>query len=71
MLLAAEDLRLNVDGLDYGILIIYFAVVIGIGVLARRSIATSEDFFLSGRALPAGSPQDSGFRCSARLRRFG
>lgn len=48
-----DDLRLDVNVLDYGILIVYFAVVIGIGVLARRSIATSEDFFLSGRALPA------------------
>ena len=28
-------------------------VVIGIGVMARRAIATSEDFLLSGRSLPA------------------
>jgi solute:Na+ symporter, SSS family len=35
------------------LLVIYFTIVIGIGVLARRSVATSEDFFLSGRALPA------------------
>src|SRR3954451_12004472 len=48
-----QNLRLDVNLLDYAILIIYFAVVIGIGLLARRSIATSEDFFLSGRALPA------------------
>ena len=47
------DLRLNVNTLDYGILAVYFAVVIAIGVLARRAIATSEDFFLSGRSLPA------------------
>lgn len=58
MLLAAattggSELRLDVNGLDYAILAVYFAVVIGIGVMARRSIATSEDFFLSGRALPA------------------
>ncbi|MFN8077079.1 MAG: sodium:solute symporter family protein [Kineosporiaceae bacterium] len=50
---AAEDLRLDVNALDYGILAVYFAVVVAIGLLARRSIATSEDFFLSGRALPA------------------
>ena len=56
MLLAATTgggVRLGVNGLDYAILGVYFAVVIGIGVMARRSIATSEDFFLSGRALPA------------------
>jgi len=39
--------------LDFVLLAIYFVIVIGIGVLARRSVATSEDFFLSGRALPA------------------
>ncbi len=32
---------------------IYFALVVTIGVLARRAIATSEDFLLSGRSLPA------------------
>jgi SSS family solute:Na+ symporter len=46
-------LRLHVNALDIGILVVYFAVVIGIGVLARRSITTSEDFLLSGRSLPA------------------
>jgi SSS family solute:Na+ symporter len=44
---------LDVNGLDYGILAVYFILVITIGVLARRAIATSEDFFLSGRSLPA------------------
>ena len=46
-------LRLHVNALDIAILAVYFAVVLGIGVLARRSIATSEDFLLSGRSLPA------------------
>jgi SSS family solute:Na+ symporter len=49
----AANLRLDVNGLDYTILIIYFVVVIAIGLMARRAIATSEDFFLSGRSLPA------------------
>ena len=52
-LVAADNLKLSVNLLDYAILVVYFAVVIGIGVAARRSIATSEDFFLSGRSLPA------------------
>jgi SSS family solute:Na+ symporter len=52
-LVAADSLRLNLGALDYVILIVYFVLVIAIGVMARRSIATSEDFFLSGRALPA------------------
>src|SRR6476469_8164595 len=46
-------LRLDVNFFDYTILTIYFALVITIGVLARRAIATSEDFLLSGRSLPA------------------
>jgi SSS family solute:Na+ symporter len=46
-------LRLNVDGLDYALLAIYFATVIGIGWIVRTSVRTSEDFFLSGRSLPA------------------
>jgi len=45
--------RLDVNAIDYTILGIYFAIVIAIGLLARRAVATSEDFFLSGRALPA------------------
>ncbi len=46
-------LRLDMNWLDYLILATYFAVVIGIGVAARRSIKSSLDFFLSGRSLPA------------------
>ena len=49
----AEGLRLQVNGVDYGILILYFITVLGIGFWARRSIKTSLDFLLSGRAMPA------------------
>ncbi|MFG2139621.1 sodium:solute symporter family protein [Streptomyces sp. NPDC048650] len=53
MITLAEGLRLPTNGLDYTILAIYFAVVLGIGFAARRSVRTSLDFFLSGRSLPA------------------
>ncbi|WP_019146117.1 sodium:solute symporter family protein [Aeromicrobium massiliense] len=54
MHLAADDaFRLNADFFDYTIVALYFAVVLGIGVLARRQVSTSIDFFLSGRSLPA------------------
>src|SRR4051794_38709564 len=33
--------------------VVYFAVVLGIGLAARRRVSDSLDFFLSGRALPA------------------
>jgi SSS family solute:Na+ symporter len=45
--------RLDVSTVDYAILALYFLVVLGIGVIARRSIKTDLDFFLSGRSLPA------------------
>jgi SSS family solute:Na+ symporter len=44
---------LNASALDYSILAIYFLVVLGIGAVARLSIKTDIDFFLSGRSLPA------------------
>jgi SSS family solute:Na+ symporter len=46
-------LRLDLNLLDYVILGCYFLTVLGIGVLARRSISSSLDFLMSGRALPA------------------
>jgi SSS family solute:Na+ symporter len=51
--LAASSLSLDASALDYAILGIYFAVVLGIGAVARLSIKTDLDFFLSGRSLPA------------------
>src|SRR5881392_2461349 len=39
--------------IDYAIMVLYFAFVLGIGPMLRRSIHTSEDFFLSGRSIPA------------------
>ena len=45
--------QLDVNLFDYGMLFVYFGLVVTIGVLARRAIATSEDFLLSGRSLPA------------------
>lgn len=53
MLLADNALRLNVGLLDYTLVAIYFVFVLGIGYLARQQVASSLDFFLSGRRLPA------------------
>jgi SSS family solute:Na+ symporter len=46
-------LRIDASALDYTIIALYFATVIGIGVAARRLVKTDLDFFLSGRSLPA------------------
>jgi SSS family solute:Na+ symporter len=39
-------------GVDYLILAIYFAFVLGIGWRLRKSVATSRDFLTSGRSVP-------------------
>ena len=49
----AQAQRLDAKPIDYTLLAIYFLIVLGIGFLARRSVASSLDFLLSGRALPA------------------
>jgi SSS family solute:Na+ symporter len=51
--IAASAISLDATALDYAILGIYFLVVLGIGWVARLSIKTDVDFFLSGRSLPA------------------
>ena len=48
----AETL-IDANAVDYAILAIYFGFVLGIGLLARRHVSDSVDFFLSGRSLPA------------------
>jgi SSS family solute:Na+ symporter len=45
--------HINLGTVDYWILAIYFVFVIGIGVVLKRFTKSSEDFFSSGRSLPA------------------
>ena len=53
VLAASSQLRLDANWVDYLLIAIYFVFVLGIGILARRSVSSSIDFFLSGRSLPA------------------
>jgi SSS family solute:Na+ symporter len=54
MVLAADSaLRLDAEFVDYLLIALYFVFVLGIGIMARRAVSSSLDFFLSGRALPA------------------
>ena len=39
--------------IDWAVFATYFLFVLGVGVAVKRSIRTSNDFFLSGRAMPA------------------
>jgi SSS family solute:Na+ symporter len=43
---------IHLGAIDYAILIVYFAFVLGIGWALRRFVRSSEDFFLSGRSIP-------------------
>ncbi|MBC2681290.1 sodium/solute symporter [Corynebacterium sp. 4HC-13] len=46
-------LRLDASWVDYALVAIYFAFVLGIGWAAKSKVSSSIDFFLSGRSLPA------------------
>jgi len=44
---------IQLSGIDYVILLVYFGFVIGIGWVLKRYMKGSADFFLSGRSIPA------------------
>jgi solute:Na+ symporter, SSS family len=44
---------MQLQWIDYLIILIYFAFVIGIGIVLKNFAKTSTDFFLSGRSIPA------------------
>src|SRR3954470_48432 len=50
---STPSVQLHLGLVDTVLLFIYFVFVIGIGFALKRAVATSTDFFLSGRALPA------------------
>ncbi|MBX6352998.1 MAG: sodium:solute symporter family protein [Thermoflavifilum sp.] len=43
----------HASAVDDVLIVAYFVFVIGVGWLLRRSVRTGEDFFLSGRSIPA------------------
>ncbi len=54
MVLAADSaLKLGANWVDYLLIATYFVFVLGIGIMAKRAVSSSLDFFLSGRSLPA------------------
>src|SRR6476661_2906299 len=53
MTLPLTSTIIDANAVDYLILATYFVFVLGIGLLARRHVSDSVDFFLSGRSLPA------------------
>src|SRR3954464_10192789 len=53
VLVASSALRLDSTGVVYLLIALYFVFVLGIGIVAKRAVSSSIDFFLSGRSLPA------------------
>ena len=45
--------HIDLGPIDYAILGVYFAFVLGIGWVVRRFVKGSDDFFLAGRSMPA------------------
>src|SRR5205823_2621229 len=43
----------SLAGIDYLIMLIYFAFVLGIGFALKRFMKTSSEFLLAGRSIPA------------------
>jgi len=48
-----DGVLLDMKFVDYALLFTYFAFVLGIGWMVKRSIKSSEDFFQAGRSIPA------------------
>src|SRR5438477_12925895 len=44
---------MQLTAIDWSIMAVYFAFVLGIGVVLKRQTRTSTDFFLAGRSIPA------------------
>ena len=44
---------MGLSSIDWIIMAVYFAFVLGIGAALKRYVKTSTDFFLAGRAIPA------------------
>lgn len=45
--------KISLHAVDYTILAAYIAVVIGIGFMLKRQVKSANDFFLSGKSIPA------------------
>jgi SSS family solute:Na+ symporter len=48
-----SDRLVHLSGVDILIVVLYFAMVIGIGFYLKRYTNTGEDFFLAGRSMTA------------------
>ena len=50
---AGSSMLIHLGVIDYCLLCVYFAFVLGIGFVVKKGVSGTKDFFESGRALPA------------------
>jgi SSS family solute:Na+ symporter len=48
-----QNISIQLGGVDYSILIIYFIFVLGIGAALKRYMKSGASFLTSGRSIPA------------------
>src|SRR5437868_14552879 len=53
MSMQLADVEMHLASIDYAVMLIYLAFVLGIGFVLKRVTRSSTDFFLSGRSMPA------------------
>ncbi|MFN8343000.1 MAG: hypothetical protein U0V64_15160 [Cyclobacteriaceae bacterium] len=51
-----RTLRMQLQLVDWLIIFLYFAFVVGVGFLIRSKIKSSDDYLSSDRQIPCGSP---------------
>lgn len=62
---------IDAKAVDYLILVVYFAFVLGVGWLAKRQVGDAADYFQSGRSLPAWGTGLAFASANLRTRRVG
>jgi SSS family solute:Na+ symporter len=51
--LASESTLMSLNGIDLAIIVLYFILVLGLGVYLRKFASTGDDFFMAGREMTA------------------
>src|SRR5215813_204052 len=53
LLLAGESRLMSLSGIDLTIIVLYFILVLGLGLYLRKFASTGDDFFMAGRDMTA------------------
>ena len=53
VLLASDNRLMSLNAIDLIIIVLYFVLVLGLGVYLRKFASTGNDFFMAGREMTA------------------